>query len=92
MINNLLVALVDNSSIMSFPLILTAKIFHNSSYQIFDVDTPEKRIEIHPGIDRPVCCVSKGSIKKEDLASFLPKEFKLEENEIFISGTTDFAE
>ena len=91
-VKNLLVALVENSTAMTFKLVLSSKIFHGSSFHIFDVDTDDKRVEIHPMADRPVVCVIKGTIAESDLEDVSPDGFKLDDDEVFIKGTTVFVE
>ena len=91
-VNNLLVALVDNYNKTAYNMVLSSTIFHGSSYHIFDVDSPDKRIEIYPKENRPAMCVSNGIVSSSDLREVMPSDFVLEKDEVFIKGTTVFYE
>ena len=90
-IKNLLIAVVDDTQITSFNMILSALIFHGSSYHIFD-KANDKHIEIYPEHDRPVVCVPGETIDKNALGNSMLKSLDLSEDEIFISGITVFSE
>ena len=89
---NLLVALVDNYNKTAYNMVLSSTIFHGSSYHIFDVDSPDKRIEIYPKENRPAVCVSNGIVSYSDLREVMPSDFDLGKDEVFIKGTTVFYE
>ena len=72
-------------------MILSALIFHGSSYQIFD-KANDKHIEIYPEHDRPVVCIPGETIDKKALGDSLLKSLDLSEDEIFISGITVFSD
>lgn len=55
-IRNMLIALVDDTQVASFNMILSTQVFHGSAFAIFD-KADDKRLEIYSEYDRPVVCV-----------------------------------
>ncbi|MBO6133667.1 MAG: hypothetical protein J6P05_04960 [Lachnospiraceae bacterium] len=90
-IENLLVALVDARAKRQFSLILCSPVFRGTSYHIFDIDSSNKHMEIHPKANRPAYCVPKEVIDRKIIEERMPSEFVLETDEIFIEGVTVFA-
>ncbi|MBO4375256.1 MAG: hypothetical protein J5829_09140 [Lachnospiraceae bacterium] len=90
-IKNMLIAIVDDSRITAFNMILSSLIFRGSSYRIFD-KINDKRIEIYPEYERPVVCIPGETIDRKTLDEDIIDSLKLEKDEILISGITVFAD
>ncbi|MCR4908785.1 MAG: hypothetical protein K5985_08135 [Lachnospiraceae bacterium] len=90
-IKNLLVAIVDDSRIAAFSMVLSSAVFHGSSYHIFDKKN-DKHLEIHPEYDRPVVCIPHDIPDRKKRDEKLIGIIELDDNEIFIDGITVFFE
>ena len=90
-VRNLLVAVVDDSQIQSFNMVLSTTVFHGSLYSVCDKKN-DKHFEINPEYNRPVYCVPDGFVDKNQYGAEIIDAIKLNEGNTIIAGTTVFFE
>lgn len=90
-IKNLLVAIVDDSQMSSFNMVLTSTVFRGTKISIADFPN-DKHFEIESSVDRPVYCIPDEFVNLDKYRKKLVDSFELKEGESLISGTTVFFE
>ena len=90
-VHNLLVAIVDDSQIQSFNMVLCSTVFRGSICTIYDLPK-DKHYEINPSHNRPVYCVPDDFVDKSKLGDKLTKGIHFKDGDAIIAGTTVFYE
>ena len=90
-VRNLLVAIVDDSQIQSFNMVLSTTVFHGSLYTVCDKNK-DKHFEVDSEYDRPVYCVPDGFVDNNQYGAEIIDAMKLEDGDTIIAGTTVFFE